>query len=83
MADETTTDENDLRHAMQDRARLDIVTVLSLAGRPAVRGVKVSRHSLTPKGNDKWTPLVTIIPRDNQTLADVLRDLGELAEATR
>lgn len=67
-----------VREAMQNGARLDVVRLFF---NPTHKwGVHVYAHGTTPSGRDKWTKVTLILPNDDETISDVLKMLGDMAE---
>lgn len=77
--DEGTALVERFRAAMRDGARLD---VLRLFFNPTHKwGVQVYERGKTKGGNDKWVKIPTLLlPSEGETIADVLKMLGDMAE---
>lgn len=67
-----------IRAAMKDGARLDVTRLLL---NPTHRwGVQVYERGKTKGGNDKWVKIIMVLPNEGETVSDVLKMLGDMAQ---
>jgi len=76
MADRSEVLLEQVRVAMRNGARLDVVRMLFNPTRPW--GVQVWEKAKTRGGNDKWVKITLILPNEGETVVDVLNLLGTM-----